>query len=344
MRSDLPPDTLRTLSLSLTLSRWTPIPPQAPLANAVSDSQNNGLLASKLSGSRAPLITSASTSPSPCILTTVDSEIRGNSVALSQHATDRFPRFTYLLRNGTLQSESDEGRSRRSADPGGTHASLWAIPVTPAQCGIRDATALQSCAAASTTGICSLADRSSSPSRASTIPAIDPVEPLASAPERHQLRLLPVLAPGRDPASMSNYSPTTSSSRGGARTSNDQQQVLAPTPTRSGVDRIAGERIMPGEPQHAYPAQSLTPTSAQLSGGDDDADGNEYDTQMQDGATTAEGQPKKKKTRRAGVAITRARRMQRDVRRLAEDGEEEAAPYRQSQPTRVRLSSRLIDV
>ena len=214
MRRDLPPDAMRVLSLSLTLSRWTPLPPsQVPQQRNIAESQNNLLASRILSSSQSPtLLTSASTNVSPGPLTLGDTlEIRGNSVAPSQHATDRFPRFTYLLRNGKPQSDSEREYLRRSADPEGTHASLWAIPVTPAQCGIRDATALQSCAAASTTGICSLADRSSSPSRASTIPAIDPVEPLASAPERHQLRLLPVLAPGRDPASMSNYSPTTSS-------------------------------------------------------------------------------------------------------------------------------------
>lgn len=245
MRSDLPPDTLRTLSLSLTLSRWMPLAPQAPLGNTLSDSRNS-LLASRISGSHSRLITSAPTPLSPSPLTPFDSEIRDNSVARTRHATDRFPRFTYLLlRNGTLQSESDEGRSRRSADPEGTRASLWPLPVAPAQCGIRDETGLQSCAAASGSGTCSLAEHSSSPSRASITSASDPVEPLASALESTQLWLLPVVSPSGK-AAMSTYpGATSSSSRGGTRTGNEQQQVLAPTPTRRGliVSRVNASRL-----------------------------------------------------------------------------------------------------
>ncbi len=74
---------------------------------------------------------------------------------------------------------------------------------------------------------------------------------------------------------------------------------------------------------------------------DADADADEQDEQAQDaqnpagssGAQTPDGQPRKKKTRRAGVAITRVRRMQREVRRLAEDGEE---TVQRPPPGRVR--------
>ncbi|PIL36056.1 hypothetical protein GSI_01716 [Ganoderma sinense ZZ0214-1] len=116
---------------------------------------------------------------------------------------------------------------------------------------------------------------------------------------------------------MANHPPSTSTSRGGV-----------------GV----GERITAESSQLSFPpgssSQNQRTSMSTVSNPyeDADADGDEQDEQAADaqnpagtsGAQTQDGQPRKKKTRRAGVAITRVRRMQRDVRRLAEDGEETA--------------------
>ncbi|KAI0695005.1 hypothetical protein C8T65DRAFT_666225 [Cerioporus squamosus] len=128
---------------------------------------------------------------------------------------------------------------------------------------------------------------------------------------------------------MASYHSASTSSRGGSRT----EQLLAHT--RKGASCIAGERIT-GETQLSYASSQNQPHSY-ASTQHEDVDEDEQDQEdLQTGAqTTAEGQPKKKKTRRAGVAITRVRRMQREVRRLAE--EEEATAPRQPQPVRSLL-------
>ncbi|KAI1795507.1 hypothetical protein LXA43DRAFT_1166554 [Ganoderma leucocontextum] len=344
MRGEMTPDTRRTLSLSLTLTHWTPLPSQGL---SKSSAALDASLTANITGFHSPLVTSSGTFPAsnarptrPTIEHALDeTEIRGRSVAESQQSTGRFPRFfAYLLRHGTPGSESDEGRSRprprspsrRSADPGGAQASVATIPDAPTQCGVGDETALQSCAAASVAGTLALplAERSSSPSRASTPATPAPADTLA-------LRLAPASEHGihwqedsfsvsGTPVSvsvtaMANHPPSTSTSRGGV-----------------GV----GERITAESSQLSFPSgsssQNQTTSMSAVSNpyADTDADADEQDEQAQDaqnpagssGAQTQDGQPRKKKTRRAGVAITRVRRMQREVRRLAE--EEEAIPQR----------------
>ena len=338
------PDTRRTLSLALTLAYWTPLPSLALSVQRHTTGQD-GLLTPNIAGSRPRPITSASptAASSPARpLTATETGIWWNTVADTQPATDRFPRFAYLLRHGTHQpeSQSEEGYSRRSADPhsdsGRAHASLATNPGARAQCGLGDETALQSCVAASAPG--TLGDlppaRRSSPSRnlSSARAAPVPAEPPTSKPvfeDQHR--------PDLEPRSvaMSSYSPpSTSSSKGGSRT----EQLLAST--RKGTDRVGNERIMGGETQLSFHSlQSLSQSKHQSQASTDYEDVDE-DEQGQDtfsqteGQTQGEGQPKKKKTRRAGVAITRVRRMQREVRRLAE--EEEASTQRQQPTVRVR--------
>ncbi|KAI0745298.1 hypothetical protein C8Q76DRAFT_789699 [Earliella scabrosa] len=319
------PDTRRTLSLALTLAYWTPLPSLALSVQRHTTGQD-GLLTPNIAGSRPRPITSASptAASSPARpLTATETGIWWNTVADTQPATDRFPRFAYLLRHGTHQpeSQSEEGYSRRSADPhsdsGRAHASLATNPGARAQCGLGDETALQSCVAASAPG--TLGDlppaRRSSPSRNLSSARAAPVlaEPPTTKPvfeDQHR--------PDLEPRSvaMSSYSPpSTSSSKGGSRT----EQLLAST--RKGTDRSI--------------SQSKHQSQASTDYEDVDEDEQGQDTFSQtEGQTQGEGQPKKKKTRRAGVAITRVRRMQREVRRLAE--EEEASTQRQ-QPTSLLL-------
>ncbi|TBU48150.1 hypothetical protein BD309DRAFT_950412 [Dichomitus squalens] len=112
---------------------------------------------------------------------------------------------------------------------------------------------------------------------------------------------------------------------------------------------------MANSSQLSFPSNSSSPSqlaststvSPQYTDAELDPDGDEQDEQAQEaqnqasGAQTPEGQPRKKKTRRAGVAITRVRRMQRDVRKLAE--EEEANAQRQ-QPGRSLLQLQPVQV
>lgn len=337
------PDIRRMMSLTLTLTRWTPRPSQGLSVQGRCHGQD-GLLTPNILDSRACKITSASPAPpvSTRPLTLAGTEIRRTSasVVAVQHATDRFPRFAYLLRHGTPQPESQSEHSRRSADPhsdsGWTHASVATIPDARAQCGGSDETALQSCAAASASGTLGHVSpaRRSSPSRDTSSTSATPVlsEPPAFKSVSEDLH-------NPDPApctvAMANYtSAATSSSQGGSRT--EQLQVS----TRRGTDRIGNERIT-GETQLSF-SPSHSKHQSQASTDYEDVDEDDHDQTAQDtdshsqaGAQAqAEGQPRKKKTRRAGAAITRVRRMQREVRRLAE--EEEANVQRQPQPVRVR--------
>lgn len=338
---EMAPDTRRNLSLSLTLAQWMPLPTLARSAQAHTAGRD-GLLTPNISGSRPRLISISSASlaaSGPTYpLTATQTEIRWNAVADTQHATDRFPRFAYLLRHGTHQpeSESDEEHLRRSADPhsdpGRTHASLATLPDVHAQCGERNETALQSCAAASASGTLghpSTAQRSS-PSRdfssaRATLPAELPTFGDSVAEDQH----CPDIETCTE--AMASYNQSSSSaSRSGSRS----EQLYAST--RKSGDRNASERIMAASPLSLSP--SPTQHQSQASTEYEDADEDEHDQQAQDTPSQAaggqgEGQPRKKKTRRAGVAITRVRRMQREVRRLAED--EEANAQRQPQPVRV---------
>lgn len=350
MRGEMPPDTRRHLYLSLTLTTWTPLPPQG-LSLQDTSVGRSGLLTPKTSGSRSHLITSASPAASSPArpLTAIDKEIRSNTLAERQHATDRFPRFAYLLRHGiplpehqtddrhgTAQPESqlDDGRSRRPADPhtasGRAHASVATVPDARAQCGGCDETGLQSCAAAEASGTLrpSSPPALSSPSRATTSTSATPPvlsESPASEPvhKDQQRSVSPSCT-----VTMTSYHSASSSTRGGSHT----EQLLAHT--RKGANCASSERIT-ADTQLAY-TSSLNEPHSQTSTQHEEVDEDEQDQEdSQAGAqTTAEGQPKKKKTRRAGVAITRVRRMQREVRRLAE--EEEGTVQRQPQPVRVR--------
>ena len=354
------PDTRRTLSLSLTLTHWTPLPSQSLWKGS---SALDASLTANITGFHSPLVTSLGTSfasnarlTPPRIEHAPDEmDIRGHSVADSKQTTGRFPRFfAYLLRHGTLGSESDEGRShprprspsRRSADPGGVQASVATTPDAPAQCGVGDETGLQSCAAASATGTLALppADRSSSPLRASTpaIPAPADTLALRLAPASEHLGIswqedsffvsgTPVSV-SVSVTAMANHSPSTSTSRGGGGVGARVEQL--PASTRRGADRIAGERITVESSHLSFSPgsrnQSTSMRAVSNPYDDADADADEQDEQAQDTqnpagsgeAQTQDGQPRKKKTRRAGAAITRVRRLQREVRRLAEEGEE----------------------
>ncbi|KAI0759867.1 hypothetical protein BD413DRAFT_268644 [Trametes elegans] len=250
---------------------------------------------------------------------------RDNSLASTQHSTDRFPRFVHLLRTGTPKPEPDGGLVRPSAELAELQASLATIPDPPAQRGAGDTTCLWSCLAspspsASTWARASLTD--SSPLRASTP---TPVPARTLAPASHPLqRLAPCTS------IMANTSSSTGP-RGGAGTT-----PRVPVPTRrgapaTGADAIAGERIMPGTPLSTSPTSQASSDWADAQGAD--ADELELDD-GQTGGSTGDGQPKKKKTRRAGAAITRVRRMQREVRRLAE--EEDQTGVQRQQPQRVR--------
>ena len=354
LRGEMAPDTRRNLYLSLTLTSWTPLPPQGLWLQDTTVGRN-GLLTPNTSGSRSRLITSASPAASAPArpLTALETEIRGDSLKERQHATDHFPRFAYLLRHGTplpdhqtddrqgtvqpgSQLDVDDRCSRHSADPqsasGRAHASVATIPDARTQCGVCDETGLQSCAAASASGTLSPFSPSalSSPSRATTSASVTPSvlsEPPAfeSALKDRQRSDSPSCT-----VSMSSYHSASTSSRGGSRT----EQLLAHT--RKGAHCITGERIT-GETPHSFASsqnQSHSPVSPQPEDVDEDED--QPDSPPGSGPqVTAEGQPKKKKTRRAGVNITRVRRMQREVRRLAEEGEANAP--RQPQPVRVRL-------
>lgn len=357
------PDIRRTLSLSLTLTHWTPLASQG-LFN--SSEALDASLTANITDFRSP-ITSPGTTPSskarPLGIVIEEEreriEIRGDSVVESQHANDRFPRFfAYLLRNGTPNPESDEGRSRsrprsrsrRSADPGGTQASLATILVAPTQCGVGDETGLQSCAAVSTAGTLGLplAERSSS-LRASTLTTPATADTLRLALVSDSLGVaqdssVPTSGTSDSVTAMANYSSSLPSSRGSGGSGARAEWLLAST--RKGADSIVGERITGSSSHTSFPSGSSSPnqvvsTSAVSAQYTDelDPDADEQDEQAQEaesqasGAQTPEEQPRKKKTRRAGVAITRVRRMQREVRRLAE--EEEANVQRQ-QPGRVR--------
>ncbi|KAI0358624.1 hypothetical protein OH77DRAFT_1587641 [Trametes cingulata] len=244
---------------------------------------------------------------------------RDNSLASTQHATDRFPRFTYLLRTGTPKPEAEGGLERRSADPGEPEASLATIPDPPVQRGTGDGTCLQSCVASGSGSTWGASPRtSSSPSRASTPTTSAGTLATASVSVTASETLL---VPA--PYPMANNSATTS--RGGAST-----QRL-PVPTRRSADAIAGERITPGTPLSTSPQSQASSEYADAGAEADEIE--QDDTQA--GAQTAEGQPKKKKTRRAGQNITRVRRMQREVRRLAED--EEPPSGQRQQPQRSLL-------
>ncbi|OJT08807.1 hypothetical protein TRAPUB_313 [Trametes pubescens] len=255
---------------------------------------------------------------------------RDDSLASTQHATDRFPRFTYLLRTGTPKPEADGGLVRRSADPGEHQASLATIPDPLAQRGTGDETCLQSCVASGSGSTCGPSSRvSSSPSRAST--PTTPAGTLASVSKSTTASApKPLLDPA--PYTMANNNSATAS-RGGAST------PRLPVPTRRGTDAIAGERIMPGTPLSTSPTSQ---TSSDFGDGGADVDDLEQDD-AQGGGQTAEGQPRKKKTRRAGVAITRVRRMQREVRRLAEE-EEQVGPNIQQQRQQPHQRSLLSSV
>ncbi|OSD07042.1 hypothetical protein PYCCODRAFT_1431222 [Trametes coccinea BRFM310] len=248
-----------------------------------------------------------------------------DSLASTQHATDRFPRFTHLLRTGTPKPELKEGLvrpQRRSADPG-EHppASLATIPDPLAQRGTGDATCFRPCIASGSGTLGPSLQQSSSPSRASTPTSsagllwCPPASEAASAPKLFS-----------DSASLDMASNSAANtSRGSAGT-----QRL-PMPTRRGTDANAGERIIPGTPLSTSPQSQASSDFADAGA---DADELEQDD-VQGGAQTGEGQPKKKKTRRAGVAITRHRKMQREVRRLAE--EEDEATIQRQQPQRSLL-------
>ncbi|KAL1945916.1 hypothetical protein VTO73DRAFT_1918 [Trametes versicolor] len=250
----------------------------------------------------------------------------GGPPASTQHATDRFPRFTYLLRAGTPKPEADGGLVRRSADPGEYQASLATIPDPLAQRGTGDETCLRSCVASSSATTCGPCSRDgSSPSRAST--PTTPAGTLASvskSPSTPASASKPLFDPA--PYTMANNNSATTS-RGGAST------PRLPVPTRRGTDAIAGERIMPGTPL------STSPTSQTSSDfGDGGADGDDLEQDDAQGTNqNAEGQPRKKKTRRAGVAITRVRRMQREVRRLAEEEEQVGLSTQQRQQPHQRV-------
>ncbi|KAI8993946.1 hypothetical protein BD414DRAFT_535021 [Trametes punicea] len=249
---------------------------------------------------------------------------RDDSLASTQHSTDRFPRFTHLLRTGTPKPEPEGGLVRRSADPG-EHppASLATIPDPLAQRGTGDATCLRSCVASGSGTLGPSPQESSSPSRAST--PTSSAGTLASPPASESVSKL---LSESDPASLAMASdPTMNTTRGSTGT-----QRL-PVPTRRGTDADAGERIIPGTPLSTSPQSQASSDFADAGA---DADELEQDD-AQAGAQTGEGQPKKKKTRRAGVAITRHRRMQREVRRLAE--EEEQANIQRQQPQRSLLPS-----
>ena len=371
------PDTRRTLSLSLTLTHWTPLPSQGlSKGSAALDAS----LTANITGFHSPLeVTSSGTHPPSNARPTRpindhaldEIEIRGRSVADSQQPTGRFPRFiAYLLRHGTPGPESDERRSRlrprspsrRSADPGGAQASVATIPDAPAQCGVGDEAGLQSCAAASAAGTLALplAERSSSPSRASTPATPAPADTLALrlAPASEHLGIpwqedsfsLSGTPVSVSVTAMANRPPSTSTSKGGFGVGARAEQLLAST--RRGADRIAGERIMAESSQLSFPpgsssqnhSTSMSAVSNTYTDADADADEQDELEQAADaqnpagggGAQTQDGQPRKKKTRRAGTAITRVRRMQREVRRLAEDGEETT---QRPPPGRVRARS-----
>ncbi|KAI0665992.1 hypothetical protein C8Q78DRAFT_488268 [Trametes maxima] len=334
VRGELTADSRRTLALSLTLTQWTPIQHQPSSGSAV-DSLSD-VLTARISSPRSRVMTSAATasaSPLRPLTPMAAPSPRTSSLASAQHATDRFPRFTsYLLRtgSGTPQPEADGGLVRRSADPGLPGASLAALPDPPAQCGTGDETCLQSCVASAlgTWGNPSLetfSTRAPTPtSSAGTFASAPlPVSPSASV----SALVLPGSAPWLKTIVMAHNS--ASMSRAGAGT------PRLPVPTRRGApDAIAGERIMPGTPLSTSPQSQASSDFADSAG----AEGDELeqdDAQGSAGAQTAEGQPRRKKTRRAGAAITRVRRMQREVRRLAE--EEELESVQRPQPQRSLL-------
>lgn len=336
------PETRRAHFLSLTLTSWSPLQSQGLLL----ENSTAGQVAfhtTNLSGPRSRLITSASpfaSSPGHP-LTASEPEIRRSTVAETQHATERFPRCAYLLRHGTPhpESQSDEGCARHSADPQSdsrTHASVATIPDARAQCGVGDETALQSCAAASasgTLGPSSWSELSSSfrdTSSTCATPTSSALTYKATAKAQDQYHTEATTCTVA--TTMAHFhSASTSSSKGGSRT----EQALVPT--RKGADRISSERIM-GESLSNPISQSLH--HAQGSTDYEDVDEDEQDMSNDPNLPAGnqvqgEGQPKKKKTRRAGAAITRVRRMQREVRKLEEDSEE--ANAQRQLPGRVRF-------
>ncbi|KAH9858899.1 hypothetical protein C2E23DRAFT_25189 [Lenzites betulinus] len=310
----------RTHALSLTLTYWTPVKHHDSSGNA--SGPTGDVLTARISGPRSRVMTSALGASPLRPLTMAEPTSRNSSFASSQHATDRFPRSTHLLRTGTPKPEAEGGLERRSAAETGQpqEASLATIPDPPAQRGTGDTTCLQSCVASDAGSTWGPSFRpSSSPPRASTptLPAGTLASVSVSAPASAPL---PLLGPAL--YTMASNSPTT------PRTGSSTQRL--PVPTRRASDAIAGDsRIMPGTPLS---------TSPQSQGSSEYADGGDADDLPDDAqaGTSAEGQPKKRKTRRAGVAITRVRRMQREVRRLAE--EEELASQRQQPPQRSLLS------
>ncbi|KAI0823412.1 hypothetical protein BC628DRAFT_532866 [Trametes gibbosa] len=329
-RGELSTQSRRTEALSLTLTYWTPVKHHDSLGRIFGPTGD--VLTARSSGPRSRVMTSAlvASPPRPPPLTMAEPSSRIGSLASIQHATDRFPRSTYLLRTGTPKREAaEEELVRRSADPGETQvASLATVPDPPAQCGTGDKTCMQSCVASGSSSPWGPSLRpSSSPSRASTPTILSGT--IASVP----LTSASVPEPLLDPAPRTMASNSTTTPRSGAGT------PRLPVPTRRNTDGIAGERIMPGTPLS---------TSPQSQGWSDYADGGmDVDDSQQDdaqaGASNADGQPKKRKTRRAGVAITRVRRMQREVRKLAEEEDQagmggQKQQQQQQQPQRSLLS------
>ncbi|KAI0663363.1 hypothetical protein C8Q70DRAFT_352630 [Cubamyces menziesii] len=319
-------DSRRSMALSLTLTYWTPIRHQDSSRHTAWPLGD--VLTARISSPRSRVMTSA-LSASPASLSPLTPmpapSTRADSLAYTQQSTDRFPRFTHLLRTGTPKPEPDssEGIERRSADPDEPQpASLATIPDPLAQRGTGDATCLQSCVAFGSGTLGPSPRLSSSPSRDST--PTSSAGPLVSQPASESEPKLPL----SESVSCAMANNSTNASRGGAGT-----QRL-PVPTRRGAanDAIAGERIMPGTPLSTSPQSQASSDFAAEAG--EDADDFEQDD-AQTGAQTGEGQTKKKKTRRAGRNITLQRRMQRDVRRIAED--EEQMNMQRQQPQRSLL-------
>ncbi|KAI0645869.1 hypothetical protein C8Q79DRAFT_721713 [Trametes meyenii] len=335
VRGKLTADSRRSLALSLTLTHWTPLQHQPSSGHNVDCLSD--VLTARISGPRSRVMTSAATAsafPLRPLTPMAAPSLRTSSLASPQHATDRFPRFTsYLLRtgSGTPYPEADGGLVRRSADPGLPGASLAAPPDPPAQCGTGDETCLQSCVASAlgTWGDLPLATFSTrAPTPTSSAGTFASGLPLASPSAPASTLVFPGTVPWLKTIGMAHNS--TSMSRAGAGT------PRLPVPTRRGApDAIAGERIMPGTPLSTSPQSQASSDFAESVG----AEGDELEQdegQGSAGAQTAEGQPRRKKTRRAGVAITRVRRMQREVRRLAE--EEDSESVQRPQPQRSLLA------
>ncbi|KAI0633536.1 hypothetical protein C8Q77DRAFT_795733 [Trametes polyzona] len=321
-RGELTANSRRTLALSLTLTHWAPLKHHDSSEHTVGPVRD--ILTARISCPRSRVMTSARVAPPLRLpLTMAAPSPRANSVGSTQQATDRFPRFTYQLRADTPKPEAEGGLVRRSADPGQPEASLATIPDPPAQRGTGNETCLRSCVASSSASTWGPFSRSSSSLSRAATPTAHPTERLASVYTSSVRASCLDSAPS--PYTMSNNSASTS--KGGA----SSQRV--PVPTRRGTDAIAGERIMPGTPLSTSPTSQ---TSSDYADGGVDGEDLEQDDNPA-GSQTQEGQPKRKKTRRAGVAITRVRRMQREVRRLAEEEEQATMSGQRQQPQRSLL-------